>query len=202
VAHHEAILWLALVAAGNMKAADLPDLARHRERLTSVTSGSPRIVEVRSHHRVSRGDGFRMTEGFRNFDGVSAGQVVARDRKGPISVTENCRLLLPLYQDQGSDGFFTVREVSAFWLALSRLLRRLALPRLMRWVPGVRIHPHREETLVVHTRLARFYPLQIFHLMGFRKKRWQGNLLLVSRRRYDLTPDRRSAEPVAERTSP
>ena len=98
---------------------------------------------------------------------------------------ETCRLLLPLYQAQGSDGFFTVKRVGIFWLALSAMLRRAGIPRVMEWLPGVRPLPHREETLVINTRLARILPLQIFHLMGFRKRRWQGNLLLVSRRRHD-----------------
>lgn len=187
VDHHEAVLWLALAAAGLLEEREAPEMAAIRERLWRVTANIPRIVEVRSHHRVSRDDNFRMEAGFRNFDSVARNSVVARDRDGEIRVRESCRLLLPLYQAQGSDGFFTVRRVSRFWLALSALLRRAGLPALMRWLPGVTPHPHRADTLVVDTRLARFLPLQIFHLMGFRKKRWQGNLLLVSRR-HDMDP--------------
>ena len=39
--------------------------------------------------------------------------------------------------------------------------------------------------MVVDTRIGRFLPLQIFHLMGYRRVRWQGNVLVVSRRRFD-----------------
>ena len=39
--------------------------------------------------------------------------------------------------------------------------------------------------LVVDTRVARFFPLQIFHLLGFRKRRRRGDKLFVSRRPHD-----------------
>ena len=42
--------------------------------------------------------------------------------------------------------------------------------------------------LRIDTRIARFYPLQFFHLFGYRKFRRTATELLVSRRRYDLTP--------------
>jgi len=59
------------------------------------------------------------------------------------------------------------------------------LPGLVPWLPGVRLHPDRPETLVVDTHVARVLPLQVLHLLGFRKLRWQRHVLLVSRRRFD-----------------
>jgi hypothetical protein len=40
--------------------------------------------------------------------------------------------------------------------------------------------------LSVNTRIARFYPLDVFHLFGFRKLRSEGVHLIVSRRQHDL----------------
>jgi hypothetical protein len=45
--------------------------------------------------------------------------------------------------------------------------------------------------LIVDTRIAWFYPLEIFHLLGFRKVRRTGDELIVCRRRYDLAPPQR-----------
>jgi len=36
--------------------------------------------------------------------------------------------------------------------------------------------------------VARVYPLEVFHMFGFRKVRQSGSDLIVSRRRYDLEP--------------
>jgi hypothetical protein len=54
----------------------------------------------------------------------------------------------------------------------------------------VRRHPADADTLVVNTRVARFLPLQVFHLLGFRRRRWEGSVLVVSRRKYDLAGPR------------
>jgi hypothetical protein len=92
---------------------------------------------------------------------------------------------MPLYQRKGEDGFFIGREVAPFWLRLSEQLRRLKLADWMFILPGVRRHPTDPESLIVNTSVARFSPLQIFHLLGFRKRVREKNFLIVSRRRYD-----------------
>ena len=185
VDHHEAVLWLALLATGNMDAPDVPEAAGWRRLLLAATPGIPRIMEVRHRHPVAADDQFVMEPGYTNFDPVPAGTMVARDRTGPLISRRRCRVLLPLYQAQGNDGYFLVRPIRRFWLALSALLRRSGLPALMHWLPGVRRHPQRHETLVVDTRISRFLAVQVFHLMGYRRVRWQGHVLMVSRRRFD-----------------
>jgi hypothetical protein len=55
----------------------------------------------------------------------------------------------------------------------------------MRFLPGVKRNPADEDSLIVNTRIARVFPLQIFHLLGFRKRRWREEKLVVSRRKHD-----------------
>ena len=43
----------------------------------------------------------------------------------------------------------------------------------------------RFDILEIDTSIARFFPLQIFHLLGFRKLRWSEDRLVVSRRKFD-----------------
>jgi len=62
-------------------------------------------------HRIQPTDEFRMKPGYQNFQPVKKGEVVATDKNGSISVEEDCLMLMPLYQQQGNDGFFLVREV-------------------------------------------------------------------------------------------
>ena len=116
------------------------------------------------------------------------GRLARGDTRGPIYPKEICRLLLPLYQAQGDDGFFTVKKIRRVWLRVSWLVRRAGIPARVTWLPGVRPHPHLPDILVVNTRIARVLPLQVLHLLGFRKQRWDGDVLMVSRRRFDVPP--------------
>jgi succinylglutamate desuccinylase len=127
-----------------------------------------------------------MEPGFSNFQPVKRGQLLARDRHGDIRAPEAGLILMPLYQSQGTDGFFLAREVAPFWLQVASGLRRLRLDRVLPWLPGVRRHPTLPETLVVNPRIARWFVLELFHLLGFRRQRPQGNQLVVSRRPHDV----------------
>jgi succinylglutamate desuccinylase len=184
--HHESVLWLALLHAGILAPQAVPDPQLHRARLARASRGTPAVVEVRARHAIAPGDGFRMQPGLRNFDPVERGRLLAHDRLGPIHAHARGLVLLPLYQGKGDDGFFMSREVDPAWLLLSALLRRLRLSALLPLLPGVRRDRHDREVLVVDTRIARVFPLEIFHLFGYRKLRAAGRELRVSRRRHDL----------------
>jgi predicted deacylase len=185
VDNHEAVLWIALVASGALRAEDAPEFAAARETLGRA-SGGARVVEVRHRRAIRPEDEFRMGPGFANFDPVRKGQTLALDRGGLITARETGLILLPLYQKLGDDGFFLGREVRPFWLKLSALLRRLRVGTCVHLLPGVSRSREDADTFVVNTRVARLLPLQVFHLLGFRKRRWEGNRLVVSRRKYDL----------------
>lgn len=184
VANHTALVWLALVNTDVLKPADVPDLDEHRLRLAEGAKG-PRFIEIRYREAITPEDEFSMRPGFNNFDLVDEGDVLAYSTRGPIKSPESGMIVMPLYQKLGEDGFFIARYIAPFWLWLSRLLRRARAYRLMPLLPGVKRDPAAETTLVINTRLARFFPLQIFHLLGFRKLRWIEHQLVVSRRRHD-----------------
>ena len=185
VDHHEAVIWNAVVAAGNLRREDVTWLGRCRS-LLSGAGGGRRVVEVRHRHAIAPEDRFQMEPGFRNFQPVRRGQVLAADRTGKITARETGLILLPLYQKLGDDGFFLGREVKRFWLNLSALLRKLKVSHYVHVLPGVRRDPLNENFLIINTRIARILPLQIFHLLGFRRRRWIDKVLVVSRRAYDV----------------
>lgn len=185
---HEAVLWLTIVEAGLLSAESVPGYERYRQLLIDAASGSPPVVEVRHRHPVTVREEFHMEPGFSNFMPIEKGQIVARDHDGPVRACEGGMILLPLYQGQGNDGFFICREVRPFWLKVSALLRFLRLSLIVHLLPGVRRDPQHPEVLILDTRRARVYPLEILHLLGFRKVRQDGVELVVTRRRYDLNP--------------
>ena len=185
VDHHEAVIWNATVSTGNFRRADVPELDQSRSLLKRA-SGGMKVVEVRYRHSIVPEDRFKMEPGFRNFQDVRRGKVLARDRTGEIKASETGLILMPLYQALGDDGFFLVREVKRFWLKLSALLRKLKVGHYVHLLPGVRRDPLNENFLIINTRIARILPLQVFHLLGFRRLRWTDKYLVVSRRCYDL----------------
>ena len=185
VDNHEAVIWIATAATGNFRREDLPELDQSRSVLKRA-SGGTKVVEVRHRHAIVPEDHFKMEPGFRNFQAVRRRRVLARDRAGAIKASETGLILMPLYQALGDDGFFLVRKVKRFWLTLSALLRKLKVGHYMHLLPGVRRDPLNENFLIINTRIARILPLQVFHLLGFRRLRWTDKYLVVSRRAYDL----------------
>ena len=181
---HEALVWLAMVYSGVISESAVPDLEKYRQTLKSA-AGDPRIVEVRYRHGITADQKFQMKRGFRNFDPIRKGQILANDLSGAIYAPESGMVLMPLYQKLGEDGFFVGREVAPFWIWLSGIIRWLRLANLMSLLPGVRRSAADSQTLEVNTAVARIFPLQIFHLMGFRKRRWEADTLRVSRRKFD-----------------
>jgi len=177
----EAAILIALEASGVLPPGQL-DAKGARQLLASATSGLPRVVEVRRRHALAQGHQFRMEPGFHNFDAIRRGQLLATDGGEPVAADRNARLLMPLYQGQGDDGFFIVHDVKPIWLELSAWLRGLPLHGLLHWLPGVRRHSQRPETLIVDKHRARWLALQVFHLLGYRRRRGKNRTLVMTRR--------------------
>ena len=186
VENQEAAIWIALMAAGNLESGSVSEAEEARNKLTASVDHLPQVLEIRYRHEVKPHDDFVMQKGFRNFQKIHARERLATDRHGDVLAECDGRILLPLYQGLGDDGFFIGRDIKPFWLRVSSLLRYLRADRLVPWLPGVRRHPDQPNTFVVNRQVARWLVPQIFHLLGFRKKRVTGDKIIVSRRLYDL----------------
>ena len=111
VDRHEAVLWIALTAAGLLPPAAVPDLADRVALLEAARRELPRILEVEHRHAIRPEDEFRMEPGFANLQRIRAGELLARDRTGEIRAPRSGVLVMPLYQPQGDDGFFLGRAL-------------------------------------------------------------------------------------------
>lgn len=150
--------------------------------LRPVAPVSPGFYEILFRYHVPDNSGFTMRPGFRNFQSIQQGDILAKNYGGSISAPESGRIFMPLYQEKGSDGFFIVRRVSVFWLRASALLRRWRVQRLVKFLPGVEKHPSRRRVYVVNPRVTRFLHRQVFHLLGFRVQSVsESKVLLVQR---------------------
>lgn len=131
----EAAIWVGLDTMGILTS---PDLAMHRQRLVDGGAGKPGAVEIVYRHGITAGDGFVMEPGWSSFDPVRKGELLARDKDGPIVAPTDGRMLLPLYNAQGEDGFFISKDVDRRSLRLDRWARMASLHRVLPLLPGVR----------------------------------------------------------------
>ncbi len=178
----EAAVWVALDSCGLLAPGSRTEVRAARDALAAENHAALRVVEVRYRHPLSAGDGFAMLPGFSGFQPVRAGEVLATSAAGPVPSPQTGRLLMPLYQRLGEDGFFIVRPVRPVWLWLSGALRRLSLERVLHLLPGISRHPGYPDGFVVDRRWARWLAPQLFHLLGFRRQGRDGRVVVMRRR--------------------
>ena len=187
VEYHEASIWLTLISAGCAAEEDIELAHKYREKLACTTFGEQHVYEIIYRHHVDDPESFEMNKGYVNFQKVQKRENLAIHNGKEIRSPENGKIFMPLYQKQGNDGFFVIREVRWFWLKLSSRVRSLHLHRYAHWFPGVKRDENKENVLVVNTRIARWLSLSLFHLMGFRKREIRGHHIVFVKREFDTT---------------
>src|SRR5690606_18045723 len=131
VENHVAAIWIAMISSGMIERKDLPEIERCEQRLAQAAAGLPRAVEIVYRHAITPEDQFRMDPGFVNFQPVRRGQRLATDREGEIVSPSAARMLMPLYQGLGEDGFFVARDLGNARLQLSAALRKFKVDGLL-----------------------------------------------------------------------
>lgn len=106
-------VWLAIRAAGMLADADATEARRGYRALERECRALPRVLDMTYRHPVEREDRYVTRPGFRNFQPVREGEVIGDDRHGEVSAPKSGRILMPLYQELGEDGFFVVRDTPA-----------------------------------------------------------------------------------------
>jgi len=84
----------------------------HDQRLRDSSANLPRLTELAYVHKVSSdgSDEFRMKAGYKNFQPIKKGEPLAMDKNGEVTAPLDGYILMPLYQTQGDEGFFVVRD--------------------------------------------------------------------------------------------
>ncbi len=83
----------------------------HDQILLEYSRNLPKVTELIMRHAVSESDNFVMKPGYTSFQKVEKGEVLATDKNGDVLSPESGRLLMPLYQKKGNDGFFLIKDV-------------------------------------------------------------------------------------------
>ncbi len=106
----EAVVTIALAASELAPHGD--DTRAAEAQLTRAGAAHPRLIEVVLRHAVDEARTFRMEPGFANIQRTPQGTLLAREGDVEIRAPFDGLVLLPLYQPQGTDGFYYGRELT------------------------------------------------------------------------------------------
>jgi len=170
IENHFAFSYISLVMTGCINKVDLPNFNKYYNLLAGYTINSQSIFEIIYRHEIKDGDEFKMNPGFTNFQNLTKGTELALSNKIEIRSDRKGRIFMPLYQNQGNDGYFIVRKTPYFFLKFSAFLRRIKFDRVIAILPGVRWGSKNKKTLIIKRNIARFFAKDFFHLLGYRSR--------------------------------
>jgi len=181
----EYMMSVILISMANMGMLDKSqiDFRKRYYYLEKRSEGIPRVLEVRHRHGVDERNQFKMVDGYVNFQKIAKGDFLAIDHGNKINAIKGGRILLPLYQALGNDGFFITRQVNKIWLTISKILRYLSIDQLFYLLPGVKRHSIDNSKLIINKKIARWFATEAFHLLGYRKIRIENGILTAAKRK-------------------
>ena len=103
-------LMLLLHTVGCIEQQYVSDIRDYREYLHAQTNHLPVQTKLVYQHIIEPEDEFEMRPGYQNFQPISKGEWLANDQNGKIKARCDGYILMPLYQDQGDDGFFVIKQ--------------------------------------------------------------------------------------------
>ncbi len=84
----------------------------HNDILTNYSHHLPKVCSLVYKHHISPSDSFQMKPNYYNFQSITAGEHIADQNGSKVLSPANGRILMPLYQKLGSEGFFIIKEES------------------------------------------------------------------------------------------
>lgn len=159
---------LALVYAEILNAEDLDNMLQHEKSLKESAENNTKTYEVIYRHKIEPNENFRMCEGYKSFQNVDQGIVIAVSNGASISLNKAATLFMPLYQKAGEDGYYLIKPIPKIALKLSVFLRKIKFDNLLVILPGVSWFDKSKEILLVNTKTAKYLAKQLFHLLGYR----------------------------------
>ena len=183
--NHVAFIWMILVELKSIKKRNVSNYSTFVATLHKSCTGGNKSFQIKFRYLISEQEKFRMKDGFVNFQKVDKGEVIAMNGDGEIKSMNNGFIFMPLYQSQGCDGFFIVKEIKPFWIKLSSRTRKWKLDKIIGILPGITKTKDSKNAYLIDKRIARYRVISLMHLLGYRKVFDNGNSLKMTRRPYD-----------------
>lgn len=165
-----AFIYLSLVFANILNKTDVNDFDIHYNTLKKSSHYISTIFEVIHLHKIRKDETFKMLNGFESFQKIKKGKTIALSDNNKVLSKHNAQIFMPLYQNQGKDGFFIIRKIKPIFLKLSAFLRNIKADRLLIILPGISWENKDKTVLQVNLKVTKFYAKPIFHLFGYRSK--------------------------------
>jgi succinylglutamate desuccinylase len=165
-----AFIYLCVKFTNSIDRKNIPNFTKYYNQLkreSRITSGFYEVIDI---HKIKPNDSFKMLNGFENFQSINKGEILALSNLEKIKSKYNGKIFMPLYQTQGSEGFFIIKKIATFFLKLSIFLRRFKFDELLILLPGVSWTDPKKQALYVNLKTARFLAKPMFHLLGYRSK--------------------------------
>ena len=83
----------------------------HEKIIKKYSENLPQLTTLVEHFPISEEDEFEMLPGFLNFQEIKKNQLLAYCNSKPITSKKEGLILMPLYQQQGEDGYFIVQKI-------------------------------------------------------------------------------------------
>ncbi|MDX5476992.1 MAG: succinylglutamate desuccinylase/aspartoacylase family protein [Cyclobacteriaceae bacterium] len=182
VSHTEAFIYLTLNFTGSIKKRNFPNLVQNYDELNQSSGALHKVFEIVYLHKIGQWDRFKMHVGFESFQVIRKGMDLAIHNDQIVKSPYTGRIFMPLYQSQGSDGFFIIHRIPYFALKLSAFLRKLKIDSLLTFLPGVSWGEKDKMVLKVNLKTALFQAKPFFHLLGYRVRLQEGDFLIMSNR--------------------
>jgi len=112
VENHEGMIWLCLKEACGLDLTQISCYPTCVENFTQKNAPEQKVFDIEYRHGLKDKDEFKMEPGFENFQEIKKGELLAVQNGREIKSEWNARIFMPLYQAQGNDGFFVIKEES------------------------------------------------------------------------------------------
>jgi succinylglutamate desuccinylase len=83
---------------------------KHDEILQEFSSYLPAVSHLSFVYKIEPDEQFIMLPGYVNFQLIKQGESLAYNKNGAVKSQMDGRILMPLYQNKGEDGFFIIQE--------------------------------------------------------------------------------------------
>ena len=177
-----AFTWLTLLFTGALEEDFLDNTEHYFAQLRKSALGNTNFYEVTHRHLITQEDNFKMIPGFRSFDTLAEGTRLASHNGKKLKTDKKSIVFMPLYQEQGEEGFFLIRKIPNWILGLSAGMRKIRIDHLLTFLPGISWHNASKDRLMVNLKVTRFLSKPFFHLMGYRSKTVDASHVLMRNR--------------------
>jgi hypothetical protein len=87
------------------------NLGTHVRELSEACDLKNRYYEIIYTKYLKPGDSLAMIAGFENFQPIHKGELLGYTIQGPIYAPCDGRIFMPLYQKDGNEAFFIIRDI-------------------------------------------------------------------------------------------